>query len=505
MKKRVIYLYIGNDKSRLIVDYLMTHYNWNPILFHGPDVLRSWVETKYPSSIHASSMDLRQSKFDYSSVGSPAPLDSKILDDLLPYQSNYLNWLQDSTGWNFSYEERVQYYYDILKYWNTVICKLKPNLFVSYTMPHLPSDYPLYLLCKYHYQIPVLYFNPIPFFSNYYSISDSLENMSSFAESTYNSNKDLKISDVVKEYLQRLRSDHPQIPQYITDEFILFGKNSRLRWKENLKIMKKLFIGSAFDDARSSFKKNQKPWDSPESKLTHLDYFILKKQFRKVNKFLKKTYDQYTELPVDGEKYIYFAAPYQPEVMSNLIAGVYENVFLILDMITSILPEGWRIYYKEHPGIFNVGMETRVSRSKNFYKKLCSNERIKMVPCDTDTFQLIDKSEAVCTVGGTVGWESIVRKKPSLVFGSLWYQSCKSVFTIKTMEDAVEAMKKIQQGFSPDPCDVDRYAESIFRNCEGGLVSNKSLKRGTDQCEDPEEAMAKVAESFYRAYKKFYK
>ena len=34
------------------------------------------------------------------------------------------------------------------------------------------------------------------------------------------------------------------------------------------------------------------------------------------------------------------------------------------------------------------------------------------------------------TAGGTAGWEAVVREKPCLLFGSLWYQDCPEVFKI---------------------------------------------------------------------------
>ena len=39
------------------------------------------------------------------------------------------------------------------------------------------------------------------------------------------------------------------------------------------------------------------------------------------------------------------------------------------------------------------------------------------------------------TAGGTAGWEAVVREKPCLLFGSLWYQDCPEVFKIESMDD----------------------------------------------------------------------
>jgi len=345
MKKRVVYSYIYNDERRHVVDYLCTQHGWDPVVFDGVESMRNWVEGSYPDAVLHDLFSLRQGQFDYSRVGRPVPLDEKTLETLSKYESNCLSWLEDTTGWNFSFHERRRYYYDILKYWNTVIHNLKPDLFVAYTFPHLPSDYPFYLLCKHQYNIPVLFFNPIPYLNDeYYHIGDSLEDMSSPFNLLYSSDDGLEASDVVKEYLENLRSSSARNPKYVTDYWEKLEGIQRRGYLDYLKIFKMALSGTAFKKSVLSFKKNREPWVSDKSKLTNSEYILFRKKLVRDNRKLKKFYGRKMVSPDFNEKYIYFAGPYQPEVMSNLYAGVYEDIFLILDMVSQIIPDNWLIY-----------------------------------------------------------------------------------------------------------------------------------------------------------------
>ena len=65
----------------------------------------------------------------------------------------------------------VRYTKKMLNYWNSIIIDKEPDLFVSYTVPHMPEDYALYLLCKYHYKIPTIFLDIYPHFDqDYFSI-----------------------------------------------------------------------------------------------------------------------------------------------------------------------------------------------------------------------------------------------------------------------------------------------------------------------------------------------
>ena len=90
------------------------------------------------------------------------------------------------------------------------------------------------------------------------------------------------------------------------------------------------------------------------------------------------------QTPVEGEHYLFFAAPYQPEAFSNLINDVYEDVFLILDLLCAHLPKDWKIYYKEHPATFDEMEDRMVGRISpdsilEGALKLCDKQKVDAI------------------------------------------------------------------------------------------------------------------------------
>jgi hypothetical protein len=503
--KNVIYAYFDNDERTFFIDYLCEKYDWQPVFFLASENMRAWAEKKYPKAVRHDSTAIRKAHFDYSRIGPEIPIDKEILDNLTKYSGNFLNWMEDTTGWNFSFNERRQFYYDLLKFWNTVIGNIKPDLFVAYTWPHVHSDYPLYLLCKYHYKIPVLILDAVPYLDgNSRMVSHSMEDSSSMFKSAYLSDKKVELSPAVEAYLAVQRSNKPETQKHIIYYYQRLDEMEKKQWLERWMLLKLFLRGSLFKETNLAFKKNTMPLESSKSQMNHLDYYLFKRTLARKTRNLKKLYDDLSR-PTDAtDKYIYFAAPYQPEVTSNLWAGVYENLFLIMDIVSAAIPEDWVIYYKEHPNSFKVMDKGALARNKYFYRKVNAYPKVKIVPIETSTFSLLDASQAVCTVGGTVAWEAIVRGKPALSFGKMWYQSCKSIFTIETLEDAVNAVNKIIEGFTPEEEDVNRFAQAIYDVSEQDLIFPSKTDNKIKVCADPKSEMIRLAEVFHSTYVKCY-
>ena len=140
---------------------------------------------------------------------------------------NYLSWLQDSSGWEFSFNERRKYLFDILNFWNSVIIKLKPDVFFSYTWPHLPSDYPLYLLCKHIYKIKTIFIDITPHFNQErYAICCSLEDLSLPYRETYQKGTTSNLPADIKNNLTILSSKNAKRPVHIDKHYDLLNKQN---------------------------------------------------------------------------------------------------------------------------------------------------------------------------------------------------------------------------------------------------------------------------------------
>lgn len=507
-RKNVIYYeFTGNYRSH-IIDYLYINHNWKPVLLSGLNTqsMEQWLGSEHNNCILQDGMTLRQGQFDYSKIGKPVPIDEEVLDSLAKYELNFLGILPDATGWNFGFFERKRHYYEMLKYWNTVIQRLKPDIFVSFTWPHTQNCYALYLLCKHYYNIDVLFIDPVPLLDNHYHlVGTSVEELYKPLNELYKSDEELIPSHEVSKYINGVRSKSGKSPGYMLEFYKEYDRSFYYHLKYyGVLFVKTLLKGTGFNKGPFDWKKNRKPYYQQAAIMNYFEHILFSIKLIVKNKRLRKFYDPYCVQPNYEKKYLYFAAPYQPEAVTATNAGVYEDVFLVLDILSTVIPEDWAIYYKEHPSTFVDSFKGALRRDKYFYDKIRLYNNVVMIPSKTDTFNLIDHSHAVATMAGTVAWESALRGKPSLSFGSAWYQGCKSIFTIKTLQDAQDAINKIDSNYIPDQDDLERYAASIERVAVKGMV-HRNFHREIEKLSDPKVELQRIGKAIYDAYDRCYK
>jgi CDP-glycerol glycerophosphotransferase (TagB/SpsB family) len=247
--------------------------------------------------------------------------------------------------------------------------------------------------------------------------------------------------------------------------------------------------------------------------MNQLEYFLFVEFLRRKNKKLNKIYHSLCVEPNLSKKYIYFAANYQPEAITLTNGGVYDDLFLVLDIISNIIPEDWIIYYKEHPYTFKDPLgKGNLRRNKNYFQRIKAYKNIKLVSPDINSFELIDCSQAVVSVSGTVAWEAVVRGKPAMSFGSAWYMGCKSIFSIENLQEAKDAIEKIMNGWTPEQSDVERYAAAVEKVAVKDVGSWYSRKiyfsPHSKEIENPDERKRKMehfGKVLHESYEKFYK
>jgi hypothetical protein len=507
IKKRIIYNEFFNEHRLKIIDHLNKKNDWEPIFMFGrrPDKESNfWINKKFPLCVVKDSIDMRQAQFDYSNIGQVKPIDAEILSSISNYCLNYISNFSDPTGNNFSYDERKSYYFDILKYWNTVIQNLKPDIFVSYVHPHTPTCLSLYLLCKHHYNIDVLFVDFNPLLNNHsYMISSSIKNYETISK-IYKSPENIIPGPVTKNYLESIRKKEAKGPIAVIEDLKMLEKKSKIvqRFKQFFSIIiRTLSYGYGFK-IDGDWKKNIKPYHNKKSRMNNFEEFFFTEKIRHENKKLKKIYDKFITKVDFTKKYVYFAAQYQPEATNSIVGSYYENFFLVLDILSAAIPNDWIIYYKENPSTFNNASVMRGSlrRDKYYYERLAQYKNIKMISEKINTFDLIDHAQVVSTVTGTAAWEAVVRGVPSMSFGSIWYTGCDSIFFIKTFKDAEEAIKKILNGYKPDQKDIERYTACIEKVSSTRILPFWNFDNQIKKHENSDEVLIKIAEAINDAY-----
>ena len=235
-----IYYGFSDENQLFIIEHLQKKYHWQPKLIAGYNHRKSSLE-KYEANdcIMADAMKLRQVDLDYSNLSKPRPVDAEILSKISLQTLNFLGFLPDTTGWNYSFEQRKEHFYRILNYWNTALEKIKPDLIVFFTWPHTSACHSLYLLAKHHFGIKTLFIDPVPLFdSNCHIIGSSLDCLHEPFIDIYNNSNELTPGETGMEYLQKLRGEHPASPEYIQETY---RKDKQLLYSQ-LKNLTKVFF-----------------------------------------------------------------------------------------------------------------------------------------------------------------------------------------------------------------------------------------------------------------------
>jgi hypothetical protein len=120
--------------------------------------------------------------------------------------------------------------------------------------------------------------------------------------------------------------------------------------------------------------------------------------------------------------FVYFALHMQPELTTTAIGGVYDDQVLAVERLSKLIPSDWIIYVKENP------IQTEQYRGTFFFERLARLPNVCLVSQRINTFELIEHSQFVATITGTVGWEAVTGGKNVLVFGHTWYRTLPGVF-----------------------------------------------------------------------------
>ena len=440
-----------------VAECLTQEHNWQPCYWIASPDFKQPVKKKFPDVVFHSNLDAIRGidAPDCTNLKLP-PLDQPLLEDLSFCESIALQMMNrmDPMG-IFSYEERVRLYHYHVRYWMAVLNHFNPDVVISPVAPHLIYDHVLYELCKKKNirtmmfmqtsLVPLIY--PVNHFE---SGSSSLSSLyKSMLKSRNNDVKAVRLSEDTEKYLSGISRDYSSaIPFYMKSHK---EQQSIGRYITKKVLQQPHYISKVIHHVsrgRYIKQKGKKIEDSDVRSWKYLLYVF--EGTRKKNR-LKRYYKKLMQEADFDCPYIYVALHYQPERSTSPEGGVFANQLLMIDLLSTCAPEGWSIYVKENPLQFQAVTATgECSRTIDFYDDLVSLPNVKIVPISTSSFELIDNSMAVATVTGTSGWEAVLRGKPVLTFGHVWYKGCEGVFYTPTRDMCEAVLSKIQAGYNID-------------------------------------------------------
>lgn len=361
-------------------------------------------------------------------------------------------------------------YFDLINYWLKIIDFTKPSLIIVPWTPYTSREYVLYALSQI-LGIKFLTFREItigsyliipisnphdPFFEEVISLYKDLKsNLSSPLQ-----NKEYKIQKSVMQRIHEIRD--------ITSNSILNDNEKKLKSSANLKRLDLIQDHCLSTLNIIQEKRNiqiSKCYSNKPDKHSIIKFFLKSirlfiRNFRNLIialmiveklKKLKSIYDTYCVEPNYNQPYIFFPLHYQPEQTTAPFGNYSVYQYLPIEMIARSLPKDWVLYVKDHHATFSPISGGWRKRSKGYYERISKIPNVFLIPIEIQSAVLIDHSRAVATITGSAGFEGVLRGKPVLTFGSIWYNGCEGVFYIENQKMCQEVIEKIRIGLKIDP------------------------------------------------------
>lgn len=365
------------------------------------------------------------------------PWSAERIADFAPIESEYMT-MADKLYPQWSVNRRKDLFYDLLRYWDGILGTLQPDCIVMLSVPHEMYNFVLYELAK-RRGIRTLLLDDTPMDSTRYVLIEDYKAGSKRLANTQGSRGSLSaLSPNMRAYYERVsRSDNPSPPLMISFNRVHTPFHKVRRFMRACAVFVR--DGSIFERA-------------------------VMKMFKLMRPSLKDEHRIYQSHADMTRAFVYLPLHYQPELTTSPLAGVYVNQLLAVKTIAAALPRGWELYVKEHPAQVGVhgGNETP-ARYKGFYKAIAETPHVRLIPLDTNTFELIDHARATAVATGTAGWESVVRGRPAIVFGYPWYMHAPGVLRIASVEECREAFRRVEGGYLPDKEELFAFLEEFDR------------------------------------------
>lgn len=157
---------------------------------------------------------------------------------------------------------------------------------------------------------------------------------------------------------------------------------------------------------------------------THISLFL-----RNVRRRLKvgRVRGMYQK-PVTGERFLLYPIHFHPEASTSILAGAYLDEYEVIRNIAFSLPEGVRLYVKDH-------ISAWAYPSLEFYRRVRSLPNVRLLGPDEPTKQLIKLSLGIITLTSTVGYEALLLKKRVFLYGRVFYEFHKGVIRVVNPAD----------------------------------------------------------------------
>lgn len=266
----------------------------------------------------------------------------------------------------------------------------------------------------------------------------------------------LSESNKIDLMLEKLKSGEVKVPEDVSNWCVDYIGNienivpdyMKFNGLDNLSVMRKYFkldklkkiivgLNHLKDDHYHSYQRGNP---------LHLSWtFFVRNLKRKLK--LKKIRNYYMA-PRNGDDFLLYPLHFHPESSTSILSGTYLNEFEVIQNIAFNLPQGLKLYVKDHISAYGYP-------SIEFYRKLSSLPNVVLLAPEAPTKKLIKESKAVITLTSTVGYEALLMGKAVFLFGDVFYKSHKNVIKIENPRDIFKAIVSLPFDFDEEVKDYN--------------------------------------------------
>ncbi|MBX9843674.1 MAG: capsular biosynthesis protein [Xanthobacteraceae bacterium] len=506
-----------------VLSELSAKHGWD-IVYCVSEGAEITVKERFPSAIYQDTVDARYCRppavyKDLRLTSNDQPISDALAKfELLALKQMYRQELLDS----FLLNERVLLFNRLVAYWSTVFDTLKPDVLLNPNPPHVCYDYIAHYLARMRGIRTIMF--------EWATSTGKLAVMENFGDgvpSIIEKYRELranppaepvKLSGKMEEYWRSLQGTYDTAKPFWFTMNQSIGKTTRestprgvfmnrcrailgdlLHHPSGLlhvprQIMQAAQIAWAPPTVAGHYRGNYYKANEIPAALAHK---VMRNRYR-YTLTIRDYYDSLAKAPDLSVPYIYVPLHAQPERSTNPAGGVFDDQDVMIGLLSSVLPDGWRIYVKEHPSQF-FPFFTENGRWKTTYDSMLAHPNVSFVPRDTPSFDLTDRAQTVASVSGTACWEAVARGKPSLMFGEGWYKGCEGVHDIRSVADCRKALDRIIAGERPSREGVRLFLHAIDQVCIEAYLNDEDV--GISKLTQQENAnlLASTIVAFYRS------
>ncbi len=388
-----------------------------------------------------------------------APIE--LIEALAPWEGTALQMIDRCNYDGLSVRDLRSFYLRYISLWLALLDRHHPDCVVFHGTPHMGHDYVLYLLCR-RYGISTLIVDRTYLDERLYFHRVLEESPAPSAAEIAALRSDAAAKPSTTKHYDKLNRDLNDVSDI----------ERSLSWPVLLRRAlspRLLFSRETF--ATSVNGLTQRRWTAAElHRRELLDH-------RRAKKALGY-YRRIAAPPVADEPFAFYPLHFEPERTTVPEGGRFSDQADVVLRVVEALPPGWKLYVKEHPRQFRRGVLWNKARTMPFYERLAADPRVRLVPLEVASSELIARCRSVVTITGTAGWEAVQAGRPALAFGHPWYYHCPGVRGVRRGDDCREFFSALADGvLRVDPAETRAFAEALIRHHTFvGCFSDKILK-----------------------------